>query len=53
MEGFTNIHGDIHEAAPSELWEKASFAPTNELSQAHLQYLWDQYALSNFWLSYA
>ena len=27
MEGFTSIHGDIHEAAPSELWEKASFAP--------------------------
>ena len=27
MDGFTSIHGDIHEAAPSELWEKASFAP--------------------------
>ena len=32
MEGVAGIHGDIHEAAPSELWEKVSFAPTNELS---------------------
>ena len=22
MEGAASIHGDIHEAAPSELWEK-------------------------------
>ena len=28
MEGAASIHVDIHEAAPSELWEKASFAPT-------------------------
>ena len=27
MEGAASIHGDIHETAPSELWEKASFAP--------------------------
>ena len=28
------------------------FVPTNELSQAYLEFLWKQYALSNFWLSY-
>ena len=52
MEGVASIHGDIHEAAPSELCEKTSFAPTNELPQAQLQFLWNQYALSDFWLSY-
>ena len=30
MGGAASIHGNIHEATPSELWEKASFAPTNE-----------------------
>ena len=50
MEGAASIHGDIHEAAPSELWEKASFAPTNEPSLAYLEFLWNQYALSDFWL---
>ena len=50
MEGAASIHGDIHEAATSELWEKASFAPTNEPSLACLDFLWNQYALSNFWL---
>ena len=44
MECVASIHGDIHEAEPSELWEKASFAPTNELSLAYLEFLW------NFWL---
>ena len=50
MEGAASIHGDIHEAAPSELCEKASFAPTNEPSLAYLEFLWNQYALSDFWL---
>ena len=50
MEGAASIHGDIHEAAPSELWEKASFATTNEPSLAYLEFLWNQYALSDFWL---
>ena len=49
MEGAASIHGDIHEAAPSELWEKVSFAPTNEPSLAYLEFLWNQYALSDFW----
>ena len=53
MEGAASNHGDIHEAAPSELWEKASFAPTNEPSLAYLEFLWNQYAVSDFWLSYA
>ena len=52
MEGFASIHGDIHEAAPSGLCEKASFAPTNELSLAYLEFLLNQYALLDFWLSY-
>ena len=47
MEGAASIHGDILEAAPSELWEKASFAPTNEPSLAFLEFLWNQYALSD------
>ena len=50
MEGAASIHGDIHEAAPSELREKASFAPTNEPSLAYLEFLWNQYALPDFWL---
>ena len=50
MEGAVSLHGDIHEAAPSELWEKASFAPTNEPSLAYLEFLWNQCALSDFWL---
>ena len=50
MEGVASIQGDIHEAAQSELWEKASFVPTNELSLAYLEFLWNQYALSDFWL---
>ena len=50
MEGAASIHGDIHEAAPSELWEKVSFALTNEPSLAYLEFLWNQYALSDFWL---
>ena len=50
MEGAASIHGDIHEAAPSELCEKTSFAPTNEPSLAYLEFLWNQYALSDFWL---
>ena len=49
MGGDASIHGDIPEAAPSELWQKSLLAPTNELSQA---YLWNQYALRDFWLSY-
>ena len=52
MEGADSIHGDIHGAALSELCEKASFAPTNELSLAYLEFLWNQYALSDFWLLY-
>ena len=51
MEGVASIHGDIHEAAQSELWGKASFVSTNELS-AYLEFLWKPYALSDFWLSY-
>ena len=50
MEGAASIHGGINEAAPSELWEKASFAPTNEPSLAYLEFLWNQYTLSDFWL---
>ena len=50
MEYSASIHGDIHEAAPSELWKKASFTTTNEPSLAHLEFLWNQYALSDFWL---
>ena len=38
MEGAASIHGDIHEAAPSELWDKASFAQTNEMSLAYLEF---------------
>ena len=45
MEGAASIHGDIHEAAPSELWEKASFAPTDEPSLAYLEF-----HRSDFWL---
>ena len=50
MEGTASTHGDIHETAPSELWQKASFAPTSEPSLAYLEFLWNQYALSDFWL---
>ena len=50
MEGAASIHGDIHEAAPSQLWEKVLFAPTNEPSIAYMEFLWNQYALSDFWL---
>ena len=49
MECAASIHGDIHEAAPSELCEKASFATTNEPSLAYLEFVWNQYALSD-WL---
>ena len=52
MEGVSSIHGDIHEATPLEFWVKASFAATNELSLAYLDFLSNQYALSDFWLSY-
>ena len=52
MEGVASIHSDIHEAVKLELWEKVSFVPTNELSLAYLKFLWNQYALSDFWLSY-
>ena len=52
MEGVASIRGDIHEAAQSELWEKVSFAPTNELSLAYLEFVWNQYALSDLCLSY-
>ena len=48
MEGAASIHGDIHEAAPPELCKKASFAPTNEPSLAYLEFLWNQYVLSDF-----
>ena len=47
-----SIHGDIHEAVQSKRWEKASFVPTNELSLAYLEFLGNQYALSDFWLAY-
>ena len=49
MEGAASIYGDIHEAAPSEFCEKASFVPTNEPSLAYLEFVWNQYALSD-WL---
>ena len=49
MKGVASIHGDIQEAAPSELWEKASFAP-NSLALTYLEFLWNQYALLDFWL---
>ena len=50
MEGAASIHSDIHKAGPSELWGKASFVPTNEPPLAFLEFLWNQYALSDFWL---
>ena len=53
IEGVASIHGDIHEGQHHQSLEKKHNLPsTNELSQAYLEFLWNQYALSDFWLSY-